>query len=119
VRVKWRAPELSQLTMRSRWRYTMSRISVSLRSGLAIRFFRLNLPNSAIPLKAAGRATLTQLNRYEQRARARLRRSLRAASTGGNVDELNLKWKVRRTNPPIGFGAEVERSPQTIPAHLP
>ena len=97
----------------------MSRISVSLRSGLAIRFFRLNLPNSAMPLKAAGRATLTQLNRYEQRARARLRRSLRAASTGGNVDELNLKWKVRRTNPPIGFGAEVERSPQTIPAHLP
>jgi hypothetical protein len=35
------------------------------------------------------------------------------------VDELNLKWKVRRTNPPIGFGAEVERSPQTIPADLP
>ena len=83
--------------MRSRWRYTMSRISVSLRSGLVIRFFRLNLPNSAMPLKAAGRATLTQLNRYEQRARSPFATELtcRLAQVV-YVDELNLKWKVRK-----------------------
>src|SRR5829696_4804876 len=34
----------------------MSRISVSLRSGSVTRFFKLNLPNSARPLRAAVRA---------------------------------------------------------------
>ncbi|MFL5182379.1 MAG: hypothetical protein ACJ8CQ_17870, partial [Microvirga sp.] len=45
-------------------------------------------------------ATLTQLDRYEQRARALCDGAYVVLSQVVCMDELNEKWKVRRTNPP-------------------
>jgi len=44
-------------------------------------------------------ATLTQLDRYEQRARACCEGACAMLSEVGCVGELNQKWKLRRPNP--------------------